>query len=163
MPVRCRSVVNSNVFMAQAPLRMRGYDGCRKPVGRFRIPIFPHAAFRWKGDVGRPVTRRRRYNAQPLTVCRPVGHVVLFGQKLVHLFLTRYVLSNCICSKLRRSCLPFPLRYAGNQDKEQWDKNEIDECGGEHAAANGGANGIHGTGTGTVGHSQRQNAEEKSQ
>lgn len=91
------------------------------------------------------------------------GHVVLFGQKLVPLFLTRYVLSNCICSKLRRSCLPFSLRYAGNQDKEQWDKNEIDERGGEHAAANGGANGIHCTGTGAVGHGQRQNAEEKSQ
>lgn len=54
-------------------------------------------------------------------------------------------------------------REAGYQDKEQWDKNEVDECRGEHPAGNRGPNGIHGAATGAGSDGQRQYTEEKSQ
>ena len=51
--------------------------------------------------------------------------------------------------RFRKLRLLLPCKSLGYQYKEQWDKNEIDERGREHAATNGCANGIHGPGAGT--------------
>ena len=57
----------------------------------------------------------------------------------------------------------FPFEYVGYKDKEQWNKNEIDECGGEHSTTNGGADGVHCAGAGAGGNGQRQDPEKESQ
>jgi hypothetical protein len=63
------------------------------------------------------------------------------------------------------SGLPFLFlhEYLGYKDKEQWDKNEIDESGGEHPPANGRTDGVHGAGAGAGGDGQRQDPKKESQ